>query len=178
MNPDRAIGLILALSVGAVLLLGGWLLWRAHQLPVRPEPPSAMPTTLATPSVAAPASPAETPATPAPAAAGRGFRLAGTVTGSLSYAIIVAPDGEHRLVQPGQLVPGLGRLTAVGEDSARIEGDDGELELRVAAAPTPTAAPISASPPPVTRITPMTSPPPGPSGSGSSPSGAPDRSAS
>ncbi len=170
MNPDRAIGFILALSVGAVLILGTWLLWRAHQLPAPTLPPTPLlASDTETSATVAAATPSPVAAAAASPARGSGFRLAGTVTGDLAYAIIVSPNGEHRLVQPGQDVPGLGRLVAVGADSARIAGDEGELELRVAAAPSPTAAPTSATPP-IPRITPVASPPPpARSESGSSP---------
>lgn len=165
MNPDRAIGIILSLSVGAVLALGTWLLWRAHQAPPPPPPPSLAPTPLPSPLPAVTAAPS-----PAGTAAGRAgeYRLAGTVTGDLAYAIIVRPNGEHALVQPGQTVPGLGRLVAVGADTARIAGDDGEFDLRVEAAPSPTPARTSASPAATGRLTPVPEPR-APSTSGSSP---------
>lgn len=155
MSSDRAIGLVLAVSVGVVLLLGAGLLWRAHHAP--PPAPPATPTPAATASGTATAT-----ATAAVPAAARGYRLAGTVVGDVAYAVLERPDGQSDLVRPGQVVRGLGQLIAVEEDRVRIEGETGAFALFVAAAPTvtpaPTVSPTSAPPPPA-----------GPSTSGSSP---------
>lgn len=144
MSTDRAIGVVLAVSVGVVLLLGAWLLWGAHHA-APPEPPAT-------------ATPADTPspvatATAAPALpkAAQGYRLAGTVVGDVAYAVIVSPDGSSQLVRPGQLVSGLGQLTAIEADRVTIEGTDGLFSLPVAAAPTVTATPAAtgtSAPPP------------------------------
>lgn len=155
MNPDRAIGVILSLSVGAVLLLGTWLLWRAHHAPP-PQPPAT-----ATPS-GTPTAEATATATGALPRAALGYRLAGTVVGDVAYAVIVSPAGRSELVRPGQIVPDLGQLTAVDQDRVTIAGVDGPFVLRVAAAPTVT---------PTAVATPPTAPPPtrAPSASESSP---------
>lgn len=154
MNPDRAIGVILSLSVGAVLLLGSWLLWRAHHAPP-PAPPAT-----ATPS-SPPTAEATATATGALPRAAAGYRLAGTVVGDVAYAVIVSPAGHSELVQPGQVVPDLGRLIAVDQDRVTFAGADGPFALRVAAAPTVT---------PTAVVTPPTVPPPRvPSASESSP---------
>src|SRR5262245_48757162 len=120
MNTDRAIGVILALCVGGVLALGTWLLWRAHNAPP-PEPP---PTLTATPE----ATPTITGIIPRAAV---GYRLAGTVVGDVSYAVIVSPEGRGELVRTGQILKGLGQLTAIEQDGVTIAGDDGEFVLRV-----------------------------------------------
>jgi hypothetical protein len=163
-NPDRAIGVILAACVAAVLLLGGSLLWRAHAPP--PAAPTAPPT--ATPTETARA----TPTGDLPEAARR-YRLAGTVAGGVSYAILEGPGGQSDLLQPGEVVRGLGQVIAIGEDSITIEGDAGRFELRVAPAPTVTVTPTPRLqiPTPVPPLRARTTP-------GSSPSAAPDQPAS
>jgi hypothetical protein len=154
MNTDRAIGVILAVSVGVVLGLGTWLLWRAHHAapPAPPPPPSvtATPEATATPTGALPR-------------AALGYRLAGTVVGDVAYAVIVAPDGRSELVRKGQTLGSLGQLTEIEEDRVTIVGDDGAFALYVAAAPTVTATAV--------LPTPMSTPPstPAPSASESSP---------
>ncbi len=161
MNPDRAIGLILSLSVAAVLALGTWLLWRAHHAPPPAPPPTASPSTTPTATVTATA----TGVLPRAAA---GYRLAGTVVGSVTYAVVESPAGRSELVRAGQILKGLGQLTSIEVDRITIVGDDGPFVLRVAAAPTVTSTPIvtwTSAPPPT----------PVPSASESSPSDAPDR---
>jgi hypothetical protein len=148
MNPDRAIGVILSLSVGAVLLLGTWLLWHAHHAPP-PQPPAT-----ATPSIT-PTAEATATATGALPRAAIGYRLAGTVVGDVAYAVIVSPAGHSELVRPGQIVKDLGQLIAVDEDSVTIAGADGSFALRVAAAPTVTPTAVVTLPtvaPPPTRV--------------------------
>lgn len=146
MNTDRAIGVILSLSVGAVLALGTWLLWSAHNAPP-PEPPATV-----TPSVT-PTPEATATATGALPRAAAGYRLAGTVVGDVAYAVIVSPAGRSELVRTGQIVKDLGQLTSIDADSVTIVGTDGPFVLRVAAAPTvtPTAVIPTAVPPP-TRV--------------------------
>ncbi|MBX3028138.1 hypothetical protein KF840_24890 [bacterium] len=165
MNADRAIGLILSVCIGVVLALGTWLLWRAHHAPP-PEPPAT-----ATPSVTVTPEATPTPTGALPRAAA-GYRLAGTVVGDVAYAVIVAPNGHSELVRTGQILKGLGQLTAIEQDRVTIAGDQGPFVLQVAAAPTVTATAEVTTPtaaPPPTRV---------PSASESSPSGEPDRSAS
>jgi hypothetical protein len=150
MNTDRAIGVILALSVGAVLALGTWLLWRAHYA-APPEPvATATPSNTATPEVTA----TVTGALPRAAV---GYRLAGTVVGDVSYAVIVAPNGHSELVRTGQILKGLGQLTAIEEDNVTIAGDDGSFALRVASAPTVTATAVLATPSAASATTPVPS---------------------
>jgi hypothetical protein len=131
MNPDRAIGLILALSLAVVLTLGIWLLRRGAG---DSEPPPV------TPSVTPTASPALLPtATPASAAAvAPGYRLAGTVVGDLSYAIIEDPNGANHLYRPGQVIPGLGEVTVIDADRIVVAGSGGDIILQIAPAPTAT----------------------------------------
>lgn len=163
MNSDRAIGVILSVCVGVVLALGTWLLWRAHHAPPTEPPASATPSITATPE----ATPTPTGELPRAAA---GYRLAGTVVGAVAYAVIVAPNGHSELVRTGQILKGLGQLTAVEQDRVTIAGDEGSFVLQVAAAPTVTATAVLTTPTaPPTRV---------PSTSESSPSGEPDRSAS
>jgi len=167
MDPERAIGAILTLSIAAVLGLGSWMLWQAHHAPPPPAPPTVSPS--ASPTATATA----TPTGVVPAAA-RGYRLAGTVVGDVTYAIIEKPEGGNELLRPGQILRGVGQVVSIDEDHIAIDGDDGRFELVLASAPTatptrPSAAWPSPSPAPPTR---------GPSGSGSSPSGVPDRPAS
>jgi hypothetical protein len=137
MNPDRAIGLILALSVAAVLALGTWLLWRGHHASPPPPPPTETPSTTPTATVTA------TPTGALPKAAA-GYRLAGTVVGDVSYAVIEAPaGGGSQLLRTGQILKGVGQLTSIEADRITLVGDNGPFVLRVAAAPTATAAPAA-----------------------------------
>jgi len=131
MNPDRAIAMIFAVSLGVVLLLGIWLLRRAHR---EPEPPPATPTTTEAPTAPPPT---VTPAAARPAAAS-GYRLAGTVVGDLSYAIIEDPSGVNQLYRPGQTVPGLGQVTAIEANRITLAGGDGSFALELGPAPTTT----------------------------------------
>ena len=139
MTADRAIGLILSCSVGVVLALGTWMLWRAHHAP--PPPPPAT----ATPSASPTAVPSPTPTGALPRAA-RGYRLAGTVIGDVTYAVIESPGGRSELFRVGQIIKPLGQITAIEADRVVIAGQSGAFALRVAAAPTATAAPTSAVP--------------------------------
>jgi hypothetical protein len=134
MNADRAIAVILAASLGAVLLLGVWLLRRGHQDEV--PPPVATAAVVASPTPA----PTVRPAGAVPAAA-RGYRLAGTVVGDLAYAIIVDPHGGNQLYRPGQTIPGLGEVTGIESDRVTLAGADGPFALQIAPAPTDTATP-------------------------------------
>jgi len=167
MNPERAIGIILALSLAVVLGLGTWLLWRGRHGPPPPAAPTASPSATATGTASA------TPTGAIPVAA-RGYRLAGTVVGDVTYAIVEKPEGGNELLRPGQVLRGVGQVVAIDEERITIEGNDGRFELPLASAPTVTPtreAPGAASPSPAL-------PTPGRSESGSSPSDAPDRSAS
>ncbi|MDX2170708.1 MAG: hypothetical protein SF182_26795 [Deltaproteobacteria bacterium] len=151
MNPDRAIGVILALSIALVLGLGGWLLWRGRHAPV-----PALPTASPTGSPTATASPTATGAIPD---AARGYRLAGTVVGDVTYAIIEKPRGGNELLRPGQVLRGVGQVVAIGEDRIAFEGDDGRFELMLSAAPTvtPTRVRLTPSPSPAPPASPARS---------------------
>lgn len=135
MNPDRAIAAILAASVAAVLALGSWLLWSAHRVP--PAPPTAA----ATAAVEA----IRTATAAVIPAAARDFRLAGTVVGDVTYAIVENRNGGNTLVQPGQIVSGLGQVVAISDTQITVEADGQQFALVLSAAPTPTQAPTSAA---------------------------------
>ena len=134
MNPDRAIALVLAVSVIAVLLLGVWLLRSAHRDTEMPPP-----TVVELPPT--PAATVTPPAATAPPAAS-GYRLAGTVVGDLAYAIIVDPHGANQLYRIGQTVPGLGALTAIEADRVTMSGSEGSFVLQLAPAPPSTPTPV------------------------------------
>lgn len=132
MNPDRAIAVILGLSLAVVLALGVWLLQRAHR-DSEPPPPG---TPTATPSPLPPAAPTATPG--AAAALAQRYRLAGTVVGDLSYAIVEDPNGANQLYRPGQTIPGLGEVNAIEADRITLVDGDTTLVLQLAPAPTTT----------------------------------------
>jgi hypothetical protein len=134
MNPDRAIAVILAVSLGVVLLLGIWLLRRAHS---GVETTPSTPTATAAPTFVAPT---VTPGVAVQSVAS-GYRLAGTVVGDLSYAIIEDPRGANQLYHLGQTVPGLGEVTAIEANSITLAGKDGTLALQLAPAATTTPTP-------------------------------------
>jgi Type II secretion system protein C len=133
MNPDRAIAVILGLSLAVVLALGVWLLQRAHR-PSEPPPPG---TPTATPSPLPPAAPSATPG--AAALLAQRYRLAGTVVGDLSYAIIEDPNGVNQLYRPGQIIPGLGEVSAIEADRITLVDGGTTLILQLAPAPTTTS---------------------------------------
>ncbi len=166
MNPDRAIAIILALSLVVVLLLGAWLLRRAHR---EPEPAPATPTMTAQPSVA----PTATPGVAAAPASAHGYRLAGTVVGDLSYAIIEDPSGVNQLYRPGQAVPGLGEIVEIEADRITLAGSGGTFVLQLAPAPTTTPTTLPRKEPsaaqPSSAATPGRRPPRDRSGFESSP---------
>lgn len=137
MNNDRAIAAILTSAVVFVLGLGLWLVWDARSTP--PPPPS-------TPLPVPTAPPADTPGSRivTPPAAAAGHRLAGTVVGDVTFAIIEDPHGGNALYRPGQAIPGLGELIDITEDHVTVSGSDGSFELRLAAASTATVTPSRA----------------------------------
>jgi hypothetical protein len=167
MNADRAIAIILALSLALVLALGVWLL-RHAQSGAEPAPPPPTPTPPPEPTAA----PTATPGMAAAPAAAYGYRLAGTVVGDLSYAIIEDPSGVNQLYRPGQTVPGLGQLIEIEADRVTVAGSDGTFALQLAPAPTTTPTlprmESSASRSP-SVATPAQRPPPDRSGFESSP---------
>jgi hypothetical protein len=136
MNPDRAIAMILGLSLAVVLALGIWLLRRDNR--VSSAPPSPV---IVTPTAPPTVGPSITPA--AAAIAARGYRLAGTVVGDLSYAIIEGPNGVNQLYRPGQTIPDIGEVIAIEADRIRLAGSDGDIVLQLAPGPTTTPAPRS-----------------------------------
>lgn len=134
MKPDRAIAFVLGISLTVVLLLGLWLLHGAAGDNAAPAPAPTAP-----PTAEPPPPPTVTPgviAAPPPAA--HGYRLAGTVVGDMTYAIIEDPSGVNRLYRPGQTVPGLGQITAIDADRITLAGSDGTFALQIAPAPTTT----------------------------------------
>jgi len=70
--------------------------------------------------------------------------LVGFMVGEVSYAVIEAPaGGGSQLLRTGEILKGIGQLTSIEKDRITIVGDDGPFVLRVAAAPTATAAPAA-----------------------------------
>jgi hypothetical protein len=140
-NADRAIAAILTTSLLVVLALGLWLVWDAHRAVEPPAPPTAPPL----PTAAPPTTPPEDIRVPPPTTAA-GHRLAGTVVGGLRFAIIEDPSGSSVLYRPGEVIPGLGELVDIAEDRVTLAGSDGRFDLRLAAAPTASAAPPTVAP--------------------------------
>jgi hypothetical protein len=67
------------------------------------------------------------------------YRLAGTVVGDLSYAIVEDPNGVNQLYRPGQIIAGLGEVSTIEAD--RITLVDGGTTLVLQLAPAPTTTP-------------------------------------
>jgi hypothetical protein len=117
----------LPLLVLVVLAFTVWLLWTT-----RPQTQS-QPAPTPVPDVAA----ADTPA--AASEAPPGFRLAGLAVGDpQSYAAIELPDGSSHLYRVDSDVPGLGRVVAITNAGAAIEGEHGKFTLKLKPAATPT----------------------------------------
>ncbi len=127
----------------AVLLFAVALTWYLARRTATPQPPLAAPTPTVAFSPPPPAPDQEDAESPAPHGT---HRLAGTVVGDLLYAIIEAPDGTNGLYVIDEFVPDLGKLVAIGEKSATFEGRNGRFDLKLLAAPAPTAAPTAADP--------------------------------
>ena len=123
---------ILVTCVAVVLLLGEWI-YRQDREPSYVEPDSLD-------SLSAPASTQPLVTAPAPTAVIR-HRLAGTVVGDVLYAVIENPDGTSKLYALGDTVAGLGRVVSVSSDRATVEGPTGQVELRLAPAPTVSTTP-------------------------------------
>lgn len=132
MNPDRAIAMILGLSLAVVLALGIWMLRGSRESPPPPSPPTV------TPAPSPTIGPTNTPN--AAAAAARGYRLAGTVVGDLSYAIVEGPNGVNQLYRPGQTIPNVGEVISIEADRITLAGD---IVLQLAPGPTTTPAPLA-----------------------------------
>lgn len=160
MSTQRFIAGLLIACLALVFLLGWWIR-RLHQAPVPPFEPTA---------TALPAVTAITLAPAPTASVATHYRLAGTVVGDASYAVIEHPDGTNELYRPGQEVPGLGRLVRVEADRATLSGKHGPIDLKLA--PAPISTPTPPSPPPSATphaVTPAHQPPHAPSERGSSP---------
>ena len=119
-----------ALPLIVLLVLGTavWLLWTT-----RPQTPSehAPTQTPAAEAAAATAPPSSEPAT--------GYRLAGLAVGDPeSFAAIELPDGTSHLYRVDSEVPGLGRVVAITNAGADIEGEHGTFTLKLKPAATPT----------------------------------------
>ncbi len=160
MSPQRFIAGLLVACLALVFLLGWWIR-RLHHAPTPPLESTAT----ARPAVAA-TTLAPAPTAPIPAH----YRLAGTVVGDASYAVIEHPDGTNELYRPGQEVPGLGRLVRVEADRATFAGERGPIDLKLAPAPISTPGPPSPPPSATPRaLTPARQSPHAPSARGSSP---------
>jgi hypothetical protein len=124
MTPRIAFGL-----AALVLLVLGWWVWR--QLIV---PPAVRPVSTPTPTVAATVEDTPTPRTAPP-----GYRLAGVALGEPdSFAVVEAPGGSNVLYRVNAEIPGLGRLVRIEAERVLVSTEDGELELWLAPASTPT----------------------------------------
>jgi hypothetical protein len=126
---QRFIVALLATCLLLVLALGWWL----RRTPAPPHP--SVPAATSTPTPAIESTPS--PVSRITAAEQTRYRLAGTVVGDAEYVVIEHPDGRSDLYRPGQVVEGLGRLVAIGADSAAFEGDGGRVELHLLPAATP-----------------------------------------
>lgn len=127
---------ILTICLVSVLVLGLWILWR--------DVPGGDPAQPPTPRDASPPPrPTPTIRQVTPSSVTTGHRLAGTVVGDAQYAIVEDPRGGSDLYHLGDMVPDLGELTQIEPDRVLFAGADGPLELRLASAPTETAAPAT-----------------------------------
>jgi hypothetical protein len=161
----------LRLAVGVVLLLlvlgsGYWLWGRLLRSP------SPAPT--AVPPVATATAPVSRTVTAAPAAAPAGYRLAGVAVGEpASFAVIEAPNGANVLYRVNASVPGLGRLLRIEAERIVVEGPNGQFDLWLMPAATPTAAPPRTARPAVSRTAVSPRPQSPPAGGGTAPRSVP-----
>ena len=121
----------LPLLVLLVLGIAVWGLWATRSQ--SPESPVPAPTSAAAPAAEATSASTTVEAPP-------GFRLAGLAVGDpTSFAAIELPAGSSHLYRVDSDVPGLGRVVAITNAGADIEGEHGTftLKLRPAATPTP-----------------------------------------
>lgn len=140
MRRQRPIFWIPLLCIVAVVALGLWILRQGAPVANRNVPMAE-----------APASPVQPPspttvagrAVPIPS----GHRLAGTVVGDATYAIVEGPEGSD-LYRLGDQVSGLGKVTQIEADRATFQGNDGLVELLLAPAATKTTAPPTRTVPP------------------------------
>ena len=125
----------LRLAVGALLLLlvlvsGYWLWGRLLGSPA-PAPTGVPPVATALAAVSR-------TVTAAPAAAPAGYRLAGVAVGEPdSFAVIEAPNGANVLYRVNASVPGLGRLLHIEAERVVVEGTNGQFDLWLMPAATP-----------------------------------------
>ena len=133
---------IVAILLLLVALSGVWL-WRRLTAPP-PPPVESQPSATLTPSVV----PTSTPLGPPP-----GYRLAGVAVGEPdSFAVLEAPNGTNTLYRLNADVPGLGRVVRIDAERVVVETAEGQFELWLAPAATPTPGPVQTPPRP--RATP------------------------
>jgi hypothetical protein len=151
----RFIVALLASCLLVVLALGWWL----HRKPAPPHrsPPAGTPT----PTTAIEATPS--PTSRISAAERTRYRLAGTVVGDAEYVVVEHPDGRSDLYRPGEVIEGLGKVVAIGADSAAFEGDGGRVELHLLPEATPSAAAEETAETAMQDVTPKRSRSPSPS---------------
>lgn len=158
-SAERTLTGLLLLALAGITVAG---LWFGFPVP-KPETPPPTPTA----KPAASPTPTPTPVRPPP-----GYRLAGVAqSGTTFLAVIENPKGRQSLHRVDDEVAGLGRVSAIGDDSVTIAVEGGDFVLRVGPAATPTRAnarPLNSTPRPRG---------PAPAGE-SSPSASPDRPAS
>ncbi len=143
MTPAQRVVLVVLAGFAGLLLLM-WMWTTAERIPTPPViTPTAVPVSA-------------TPTATVIAAIPPGFRLAGVaVGGSTSYAAIEPPGGGTSLYRLNEEVPGLGKLMRIGGEKVVVRTKDGDLEMWVAPAPTPTFSPTRRLAP---RITPTRAP--------------------
>lgn len=133
MAPRPTLGLTL-LFVG-IVLVAGWWLWRRLAASVVPSAPAVQTAARAPTAAALPSPPG---GTPGPA----GFRLAGVALGEPeSFAVVETANGATALYRLHDEVAGLGELIRIDAERVVVRGPDGQFELWLspAATPTPTA---------------------------------------
>jgi hypothetical protein len=130
---------ILTICLVSILGLGLWILWR--------DVPAGDPAQPPTPRDTSPPPRPTPPIRLAPSRVITGHRLAGTVVGDAQYAIVEDPRGASDLYHLGDMVSDLGELTQIEPDRVLFAGANGPLELRLASAPTETAAPATPTAP-------------------------------
>lgn len=158
MTPAQRVVLFVFAGFAGLLLLM-WMWSSAERIPT---PPTSTPT---------PVPGSATPTATLVAAIPPGFRLAGVaVGGSTSYAAIEPPGAGTSLYRLNDEVPGLGKLVRIGGEKVVIRTKDGDLEMWVAPAPTPTFSPTRRLAP---RVTPTRAASPAPPAASPSPGSLP-----
>jgi hypothetical protein len=136
-----AVPLLVLLVLGAAV----WWLWTT-----RPQPPLRAAATQTPAAVAQAVTPGPSSEPPA------GYRLAGLAVGEPeSFAAIELPDGSSHLYRVDANVPGLGRVVAITNAGAAIEGEHGNftLKLKPAATQTPDRRRVNGEAEPATTPT-------------------------